>query len=306
MPIHDRQQRAGLDQLVQDFADYKANRRQFLQRAMAIGLSASAATSLLIACGGGNGNSTSTNAKPTNSTSTNAKPTIVLVHGAFTDASSWDGVTARLQQQCYDVIAPPNPLRGVRSDSAYIASFLNQIHGPILLVAHSYGGAVTSNAAANASNVVGLVYVAALIPEEGERLADMHSKDSIINPLLIVRQYPTGSDGKTTPEFTLDPAHFPRAYAADVPEERARLMAATQRPISAVAFGDTSGPVAWKTRPSWAIIATEDVGAGTDVVRAMAQRAGAKVTELKGSHAILISQPQAVADVILEAAKSVS
>ena len=237
---------------------------------------------------------------------TNTKPTIVLVHGAFAGASSWNGVIARLQQQGYNVIAPPNPLRGVLADSAYMASFLNQIHGPILLVAHSYGGAVTSNAGAKASNVVGLVYVAALIPEEGERLADVHSKDNIINPLLIVRHYPTGSDGKTAPEFTLDPAHFPRAYAADVPEERARLMAVAQRPISAAAFSDTSGPVAWKTRPSWAIVATEDVGAGTDVVRSMAQRAGAKITELKGSHAILISQPQAVADVIVEAAKSVS
>ncbi len=187
-----------------------------------------------------------------------------------------------------------------------MASFLNQIDGPILLVAHSYGGAVISNAGVNASNVVGLVYVAALIPEEGERLTDVHSKDSIINPLLIERQYPTGSDGETAPEFTLDPAHFRRGFAADVPEERTRLMAAAQRPIAGAAFADTSGPVAWKTLPSWAIIATEDVGAGTDIVRSMAQRAGAKVTELKGSHAIMISQPQAVADVIVEAAKFVS
>jgi pimeloyl-ACP methyl ester carboxylesterase len=235
----------------------------------------------------------------------NAKPTIVIVHGAFADASSWNGVIERLQQHNYDVVAPPNPLRGVRSDSAYIASFINQIDGPVLLVAHSYGGAVTSNAAAKASNVIGLVYVAALIPEEGERLADVHSKDSIINPMLIERQYPTGSDGQTAPEYTLDPAHFRRGFAADVPEERTRLMAAEQRPIAGGAFADTSGPVAWKTLPSWAIIATEDVGAGTDIVRSMAERAGAKVTELRGSHAIMISQPQAVTNVILEAAKFV-
>src|SRR5215472_6131508 len=247
-----------------------------------------------------------------------AKPTIVIVHGAFTDASSWlgmsghalfghgHGVIERLQQHGYDVIAPPNPLRGVSADSAYLASFLNQINGPILLVAHSYGGAVTSNAAAKASNVVGLVYVAALIPEEGERLAEVQSQDSIINPLLIERHYPTGSDGEMAPEFTLDPAHFRRAFAADVPEERTRLMAATQRPVAGAAFADTSGAVAWKTLPSWAIIATEDVGAGTDIVRSMAQRAGTRVTELKGSHAIMISQPQAVADVIVEAAKFVS
>ena len=236
----------------------------------------------------------------------NPKPTIVIVHGAFADASSWNDVTERLQQQGYEVIAPPNPLRGVRSDSAYIASFLNQIDRPVLLVAHSYGGAVASNAAANASNVVGLVYVAALIPEEGERLAEVQSTDSILNPLLIERRYPTGSDDETATEYTIDPAHFRRAYAADVPEERTRLMAVAQRPIAGMAFGDTSGPVAWKTLPSWAIVATEDVGAGTDIIRSMAQRARAKITELKGSHAIMISQPEAVADVIFEAANFVS
>jgi len=236
----------------------------------------------------------------------NDKPTIVIVHGAFADASSWNEVIERLQQQGYDVVAPPNPLRGVHSDSAYVASFINQIDGPVLLVAHSYGGAVTSNAAAKASNVVGLVYVAALIPEEGERLADVHSSDSIISPMLIERQYPTGSEGKTAPEYTLDAAHFRRGLAADVPEERTRLMAVGQRPIAGNAFADASGPVAWKTLPSWAIIATEDVGAGTDIVRSMAERAGAKVTELRGSHAIMISQPQAVTSVILEAANFVS
>jgi pimeloyl-ACP methyl ester carboxylesterase len=245
--------------------------------------------------------------------------TIVIVHGAFTDASSWmgmsghalfghggNGVIERLQQQGLRVIAPPNPLRGVRADSAYLVSLLNQIDGPILLVAHSYGGAVISNAAAQASNVVGLVYVAALIPEEGERLTDVQSKDSILNPHLIARQYPTGSDGETATEFSVDPAYFRAVYAADVPEERTRLMAVVQRPIAGAAFSDTSGPVGWKTLPSWAIIATEDVGAGTDIVRSMAQRAGAQVTELKGSHAIMISQPQAVTDVILSAVAAVA
>jgi pimeloyl-ACP methyl ester carboxylesterase len=248
----------------------------------------------------------------------NAKPTIVIVHGAFADASGWmgmsghalfghgHGVIERLQQHGYDVIAPPNPLRGVRADSAYLASLLTQLDGPILLVAHSYGGAVISNAAANASNVVGLVYVAALIPDEGERLAEVQSKVSILNPHLIERRYPTGAAGETATEYSIDPAHFRAVFAADVPEERTRLMAVAQRPIASAAFSDPSGPVAWKTRPSWAIIATEDVGAGYDIVRSMAQRAGAKVTELKGSHAIMSSQPEAVADVIVEAAQSVS
>jgi pimeloyl-ACP methyl ester carboxylesterase len=249
---------------------------------------------------------------------TNSKPTIVIVHGAFADASGWmgmsghalfghgHGVIERLQQQGYTVLAPPNPLRGVRADSAYLASLLTQLAGPILLVAHSYGGAVISNAAAHASNVVGLVYVAALIPEEGERLAEVQSQVSLLNPHLIQRTYPTGAAGETATEYSIDPAHFRAVFAADVPEERTRLMAVAQRPIASAAFSDPSGPVAWKTLPSWAIVATEDVGAGYDIVRSMAQRAGAKVTELKGSHAIMTAQPQAVADVILEAAHYVS
>jgi pimeloyl-ACP methyl ester carboxylesterase len=234
------------------------------------------------------------------------KPTVVIVHGAFADASSWNDVISRLQEQNYDVIAPPNPLRGVREDSAYIASFLQQIDGPVLLVAHSYGGAVASNAAASASNVVGLVYVAALIPQEGERLADVQSKDSILNALLIERQYPVGPNGQTAPEFFIDPAHFRSAYAADVDEDRTLLMAIGQRPIAGAAFAEPSGPVAWKSLPSWAIVATEDVGAGTDIIRSMAKRAEAKITELRGSHAIMISQPQAVTDVILGALKFLS
>jgi pimeloyl-ACP methyl ester carboxylesterase len=238
-------------------------------------------------------------------TPTTTPLTVVLVHGAFADASSWNEVIERLQQQGYTVIAPPNPLRGVLSDAAYLASFLNQVDGPLLLVAHSYGGAVISNAGAKARNVVGLVFVAALAPEEGERLTDVQSKDSILNPLLIERHYPTGSDGAMATEYTIDPAHFREVYAADVPEERTRLMAAAQRPIAGAAFADTSGPVAWKTLPSWAIVATEDVGAGTDIVRSMAQRAGAEITELKGSHAIMVSQPQLVTEVILRAAAAV-
>jgi pimeloyl-ACP methyl ester carboxylesterase len=234
------------------------------------------------------------------------KPAVVIVHGAFTDASSWNDVIERLQLQGYVVFAPPNPLRGVHSDSEYVASFVEQIDGPVLLVAHSYGGAVASNAASKVSNVVGLVYVAALIPQEGERLTDVQSKDSILNTLLIERQYPTGTNGETAPEYWIDPAHFHRAYAADVPEDRARLMAVGQRPIAGGAFADTSGPVAGKRVPSWAIVATEDVGAGTDIIRSMAERAGAKITELRGSHAIMTSQPQAVTDVIVAAAASLA
>ena len=234
-------------------------------------------------------------------------PTIVLVHGAFADASSWNGVVERLQQQGYTVIAPPNPLRGVTVDSAYIASLLGQIDGPVLLVGHSYGGAVISNAATSAPNVAGLVYVAAFAPDEGETLGDVEngSKDSVLNAALVQYSYPAGPGGQTAVEFGINPALLRDVFAADLPPEQTALMAATQRPVAAAAFSDVSGPPAWKTLPSWAVVATGDKAAGTDITRSMAQRAGAEITQVEGSHVIMISQPQAVADVIVKAAEAV-
>jgi len=236
------------------------------------------------------------------------KPTIVLVHGAFADGSSWTGVIQRLQQQGYTVVAPANPLRGVLADSAYLASLLGQIDGPVLLAGHSYGGAVISNAAASAPNVVGLVFVAAFAPDEGERLGEVtpSSKDSILNPALVQYSYPSGPAGETSAEFAVDPAKLREAFAGDLPEEQAALLAATQRPIAAAAFSDASGPAAWKKLPSWAVVATGDKAAGADLVRSMAQRAGADIVEVEGSHVIMISQPQAVTDLILTAARAVA
>jgi pimeloyl-ACP methyl ester carboxylesterase len=236
------------------------------------------------------------------------EPTIVLVHGAFADASSWSGVVERLLQGGHHVVAPANPLRGVRADSAYIASYVNQIDGPTILVGHSYGGAVISNAASSAKNVLGLVFVAAYAPENGETLggAGASSKDSVLNSALVQRLYPTGKDGETGPEFIVDPAKFHDAFAADVPEKQSAVMAATQRPIAAGAFSEASGPPAWKTIASWAVVAVGDQAAGTDVIRSMAKRARAKTVEIKGSHVIMVSQPQAVTDVILEALQAVA
>src|ERR671932_2217909 len=136
--------------------------------------------------------------------------TVVLVHGAFADGSSWNGVIERLQAEGVQVTAPPNPLRGISIDSAYINSYLDQISGPVLAVGHSYGGAVITNAAAKANNVVGLVYVAAFIPDEGESLADIESdsKDSVLNSALMQLQYPTGQGGQTAMEFVIDPAKY--------------------------------------------------------------------------------------------------
>jgi pimeloyl-ACP methyl ester carboxylesterase len=238
-------------------------------------------------------------------TSNTARPTVVLVHGAFADASSWNGVIERLQAQGVQVTAPANPLRGIAIDSTYIASVLNQISGPVLAVGHSYGGAVISNAATSAKNVAGLVYVAAFAPDEGERLGEVEggSKDSVLTAALAPLQYPAGAG--TATEFAINPAKFRDAFAADLPAEQTALMAATQRPISELAFSEPSGPPAWKTLPSWAVVASGDKAAGADVVRSMAQRAKAKITEIEGSHVIMISQPQAVAEVILTALATV-
>jgi len=230
------------------------------------------------------------------------------MHGAFADASSWTGVIERLQARGVQVTAPANPLRGLASDSAYLASFLNQISGPVLAVGHSYAGAVITNAATQASNVVGLVYVAAFAPEEGERLGEVESgsKDSILSSAQVALKYPTGQGAQTAVEFAINPAHFQEAFAADLSAEQAAILAATQRPVAEGAFSEPSGVPAWKTLPAWAVVATGDKSAGSDVIRAMARRAGATITELEGSHVIMLSQPQAVTDVILAAVAAVS
>lgn len=228
-------------------------------------------------------------------------PTVVLVHGAFADSSSWNGVIERLLAAGVKVTALANPLRGIAHDSAYTASMFAQIPGPVLAVGHSYGGAVISNAASEAKNVIGLVFVAAFAPDEGETLGEVeaNSKDSVLNSALLPRHYPT--DGGTSVEFAVDPTKFHDAFAADLPPELTAVAAATQRPAAEAAFSEPSGPPAWKHLPSWTVLATGDKGAGTDVVRSQAQRAQARITEVDGSHVIMISQPQAVTDVILEA-----
>src|SRR5918997_2622865 len=233
--------------------------------------------------------------------------TVVLVHGAFADGSSWNEVVERLQAQGVQVTAPANPLRGISIDSAYINSLLDQIPGPVLAVAHSYGGAVITNAATNANNVVGLVYVAAFAPDEGETLGAIasNSKDSVAFPALMPLQYPTGEGQETAVEFTIDPEKFHEVFAFDLSVEQTALMAATQRPLSGLPFSEPTGVPAWKNLPSWAVVATGDKVVGTDAVRSMAERAGATITEAEGSHVIMISQPEVVTDVILTALAAV-
>ncbi|HEY0817086.1 MAG TPA: alpha/beta hydrolase [Pseudonocardia sp.] len=239
---------------------------------------------------------------PSASATEGPKPTVVLVHGAFADASSWNGVVTRLQKQGYAVVAPALGMRGLASDSAYLHSLLAQIPGPVILVGHSYGGAVISNAATGAGNVKALVYVNAFATDNGEVLSTVEkgSTDSALNPALKQYTYPTGN-GTTATELLVDPAKFPAVFGGDLPPEQAALLAATQRPIAASAFSEPAGPPAWKSLPSWAVVATGDKAAGTDVTLSMAKRAGAAITEIDGSHLIMVSQPDAVTAVILKA-----
>lgn len=234
--------------------------------------------------------------------------TIVLVHGAFADGSSWNGVIERLQNAGYMAVAPAIALRGVEVDSAYLGSAIKQIDGPVLLVGHSYGGALISNADTNPSNVVGLVFVAAFAPDTDERLGEVaaQSKDSVLMTALVQREYPTGRNEETAPEFLIDPERFRGTFAADLLLEQTAVMAVTQRPVAAAAFSDPCGAPAWKSLPSWAVVATDDKAAGADLVRTMARRAGAEIVEVESSHVVMVSQPQAVTDVILKAAKAVA
>jgi pimeloyl-ACP methyl ester carboxylesterase len=229
-------------------------------------------------------------------TSASPASTVVLVHGAFADGSSWNGVIERLTERGVAVTAVANPLRGISIDSAYIA-------GPVVAVGHSYGGAVISNAAAQADNVVGLVFVAAFAPDEGERLGEVSatSKDSILGPVLVPHRYPSPDGGEAAVEFTVDPRGLHDAFAADLPAAQAVLLAATQRPVAELAFSEPNGAPAWKRLPSWAVVATADKAAGTDVTRSMAERAGASITEVDASHVAMVSRPEAVTGVILEA-----
>jgi pimeloyl-ACP methyl ester carboxylesterase len=233
--------------------------------------------------------------------------TVVLVHGAFADAGSWAPVTERLVAAGIPVMAIVNPLRGVQHDAAYVASVINQVPGPVLAVGHSYGGMIITNAVPQTDNVVGLVYVAAFAPDEGETLASIvgRSTDSVLTTAVLEKQFPSG-DGQTAVELIIDPARFREVFTADLSQLDSEVYGLSQRPIAASALGDKTGHPAWKDHPVWAAVGTGDKAAGADVVRSMAQRAGADITEIEGSHVIMISQPDAVTDVILRALKNVS
>jgi len=234
-------------------------------------------------------------------------PTVVLIHGAFADAGSWAGVVQLLLASEVKVQALAIPMRGLATDSAYVASAISQIEGPVLAVGHSYGGAVISNACTNAANVVGLVFVNGFATERDEVLSAVEgtSRDSALGPALVTKEYPTGSGDETAVELYVNPANFNDIFGGDLPAAQASVLGASQRPIAAAAFDEKSGEPAWKRLPSWAVVATGDKAAGTDITRSQAKRAGADIIEVEGSHLIMVSKPQIVTDHILKALRSV-
>ena len=233
-------------------------------------------------------------------------PTVVLVHGGFADSSFWAPVITELQADGLPVLAPANPLRGLAHDAEYIASVVNQIDGPVLLVGHSYGGAVISVAGAATDNAVGLVYVAAFALDEGESFAEIFQRfgDTPLVGAVRPGTYPL-ADGGTAVELTIAPELYKSAFAADLPSDLTDVLAVSQRPFAAI-FEDRAQAAAWKTLPSWAVIATADNAIPPDGERFMASRAGAQTIEVDASHSIALSQPKAVADLIRTAVAAVS
>ena len=233
-----------------------------------------------------------------------AKPTIVLEHGAWADGSSWDGVVTRLQKDGYTVDVPPNPLRGVSSDSAYLASYLATVPGPVVLAGHSYGGFVTTNAATGDKNVKALVYVDAYIPAQGDTINSINAQfpGSQLTPdALNFVPSPGG-----VADVYVKPSLFRSIFANDLPASEAAVLGATQEPIAASALTDVSGPPAWATIPSWDVIGTEDHAIPPAAQEFMAARAHAQVTKIDASHLSMISQPGTVTGVIEEAARATS
>ena len=243
-------------------------------------------------------------ASTSNQSDLTGKPTIVLEHGAWADGSSWSGVVTRLQKDGYTVDVPPNPLRGLASDSAYLASYLATVPGPIVLVGHSYGGFVTTNAATGDKNVKALVYVDAYIPAQGDTLNSLTSQfpGSQIAPAAL--NFVPSPGGVT--DVYIKPALVRSILANDLSASQAAELAATQRPIAASTLTDVSGPPAWTSIPSWAVIGTADHAIPPAAQEFMARRAHATVTKINASHLSLISQPGEVTNVIEEAARHTS
>lgn len=251
---------------------------------------AASATATAVAQGG-------ESAPPTQAT------TVLLVHGAFADSASWNGVVPKLQSTGLRVISVANPLRSLRVDSAYLGQLIDSVPGPVVLVGHSYGGAVITNAATRRKNVKALVYVAAFVPDAGETALALAGKfpggtlgEALDPPVML------SGGGK---DLYIQQAKFHQQFAADVPKATATLMAAMQRPIAEAALTQRSGAPAWKRLPSWSIYGTADKNIPPAAMRFMSERAGArKVVEVEdASHVVMVSHPDKVAALIVDAAR---
>jgi pimeloyl-ACP methyl ester carboxylesterase len=227
-------------------------------------------------------------------------PTVVLVHGAFAESASWNGVVADLKRRGYPVIAIANPLRGLQEDAAYLRSLLDSLSGPIVIAGHSYGGSVMSEAADGVPGVKALVYIASFNLEVGESTGELAAKfpGGELGPALDPVPFPAGTD------LYIQQDEFRRVFAADVAPEVTELMAATQRPITASALEDKATKAAWKTIPSWTMVTLQDLNIPAEAMRYMAKRAGSTIVEIEASHAVTVSHPDAVADLIDAAARA--
>ncbi|GAA1055394.1 alpha/beta hydrolase [Agromyces luteolus] len=232
------------------------------------------------------------------------RPTIVLVHGAFADSSSWTGVIERLQRDGYRTIAVANPLRGLQSDAAYLRSTLEAIDGPIVVAGHSYGGSVMSEAVAGTADVRALVFVASFQLEAGESTGELAAKfpGGELGPALA--EVPFAVPGGEGTDLSITQEEFHRVFAADVSEDTAALMAAIQRPIAANALADAATHAGWKDVESWSLVTLEDLAIPAESMRFMSERAGSHTVEVHASHAVTVSHPEEVARLIGEAAMS--
>jgi len=246
-----------------------------------------------------------------NGADTGVKPSVVLVHGAWADGSSWSRVAAHLQATGYTVYVPPNPLRGLASDPAYVASFLATISGPVILVGHSYGGAVITNAAAGNPNVRALVFVDAFAPDEGESIGDLastppppgQSASCLAGDPTQVFNFVQLTGGDV--DLYIKPSLFPSCFANDQPLTQAAVLASSQRPVPLSALPQQSGVPAWRTIPSWYLVGTIDRVIPPWAQLFMAQRAGATIVQVRASHLSMLSRPEAVVGLIDAAAATI-
>jgi pimeloyl-ACP methyl ester carboxylesterase len=234
-------------------------------------------------------------------------PTVVLVHGAFADASSFSQVIPELLADGTKVLAPAVPNRSLAGDAAYIASVVRQIPGPVLLVGHSYGGAVITVAGIE-ENVVGLVYLAGYALDEGESLGELQGRfpDSPLAQALVYTPFPVAGSDEPGTDVSVDIEQFPSIFAADVDQDLAKILAVSQRPLAGAAFGEPASAAAWKTKPAWGTVSAADQTINPDVERFGYERASMKVTEIDSSHLVMLAHPKRVADVIREALASVA